>query len=397
MDTWCLDVTNLRGRDGRLIELWTDIKCENPAAPPGRPLRRLIAGTPMLRQVAGNGWRGVKRLVEGTRRAEVEFWVDSMVRHTTPSEWRMLTQLYDDTTPLPPNAHVDLSTNSPRLNELRNAYANFESPVSNSPIGIPAVLRSQLDLEHFRGETPYVQQYREWPRSTVLKYFIYAEYLHRRGGGELLEQLREDGAFGCWTFEYAGYPRMSRDVLDSVNEILFLDRALGIRSWAGLRVIDIGTGYGRLAHRMTQVAPDLDRYWCVDAIPEWTFISEYYLQYRRCIPPARVVPLHELDDALRSGGFDLALNIRSFSESSYNALEWWFDRLQRLQVSNLLMVPNDPDELLTSESDGSRRDFRPLVEAAGYSLTIREPLFDEGAVRELLGVPQQFWLFQRCS
>jgi SAM-dependent methyltransferase len=258
------------------------------------------------------------------------------------------------------------------------------------------LLDAQLDLRYFRGETPYVWHYREWPRAMVLKYFVFLQYVRARDTHDLLERLDEDGAFGCWTFDYPGHRPVSRDLLDSVNELSFLDRHLGILDRPGLRVLDIGAGYGRTAHRLTQAAADVADYCCVDAVPESTFISEYYLRYRGCVPPARVVPLHELDGALQTGEFDLALNIHSFSECTYDAIAWWVRHLERLDVPNLLIVPNDRDELLAFEPDGSRRDFRPLLDAAGYELAVSEPVIDDPAVRDLVQVHDSFMLFRRA-
>ena len=124
-------------------------------------------------------------------------------------------------------------------------------------------------------------------------------------------------------------------------------------------------------------------------------MSEYYLRHRGCVPPARVVPLHEIERVGQPGDFDLAVNIHSFSECTYEAVSWWFDWLEGLRIPNLLIVPNDHDELLAYERDHSRRDFRPLVEKAGYHLAVQEPVFDDPAVRDLLRVHDQFMLFQR--
>jgi SAM-dependent methyltransferase len=229
----------------------------------------------------------------------------------------------------------------------------------------------------------------------VLKYFVFMQYVRGRDSRGLLERLSEDGAFGCWSFEFPGYPKVSRDLLDSVNELLFLDRHLGILDQSHLRVLDIGAGYGRTAHRMVEAAEDVADYCCVDAIPESTFLCQYYLQFRGCAPPARVVPLHEVDAALAPHQFDLAVNIHSFSECTHEAVSWWVNCLDRLAVPNLLVVPNDEDELLAFEPDGSRRDFRPVIEASGYELTVLEPVLDDPAVRELVRVHDRFFLFRR--
>jgi FkbM family methyltransferase len=393
MDTWCLSLDEPAPRERRLVELWHWTKRENQDAA-GPSLRRLLAGRPALRRLGRKAWHALKRRAEGTQRAEVEYWVDFMLEQTSPAEWRMLTDPYDTTAPLPPGAETDLAADSPRLADLRRRYAASGLPITVPSVWNDDLLASQLDLVHFRGESPFVWHYREWPRAMALKYFVFAQYVHSHDDRGLLDRLGEDGAFGCWTFSYPGFPTVSRDLLDSANELLFLDRHLGILDEPGLRVLDIGAGYGRTAYRMSQAASVAD-YCCVDAVPESTFVCEYYLRHRGCAPPARVVALDELDRALEPGGFDLALNIHSFSECTFEAVEWWFDRLATLRVPNLLVVPNDRDELLAFERDGSRRDFRPVVEAAGYELTACEPVVDDPAVQELLRLHDRFLLFQR--
>jgi len=307
----------------------------------------------------------------------------------------MLTERYDSSTPLPTDAATTLALDNPRLTALRDSYRQVGLPVTVPSVawGKP-LLADELDLRYFRGESPFVWNYREWPRAMLLKYFIFAEYVRRRDSVGLLERLGEDGAFGCWTFAYAGLPRVSRDLLDSVNELLFLDRQLGMLGRQRLRILDIGAGYGRTAHRMIQAA-DVADYCCVDAIPESTFLCEYYLRHRGCIPPARVVLLPDLDREVARGGFDLAINIHSFSECTYAAVSWWLRWIESLDIPHLLIVPNDRDQLLAFEPDGRRRDFRPLVEAAGYDLDASEPVFTDPAVQELMRVPDHFLLFRR--
>jgi hypothetical protein len=335
-------------------------------------------------------------MVEGRERSEAGAWLDEVGHHLTPRERQMMSCRYDASMPLPAGAEARLAPSHPRLAALRDAYQRTDLPVTVPSIWNDQLLTRELDLRYFRGESPFVFNYREWPRAMTLKYFVFLEYVRGKDSAGLLERLGEDGAFGCWTFEYPGYPRVSRDLLDSVNEILFLDRHLGLLDGEALRVLDIGAGYGRLAHRMVQAA-DVGDYCCVDAVPESTFLCEYYLEHRGCVPPARVVPLPAIGEEITPGSFDLAVNIHSFTECTHAAVAWWLDWLQRLRVPNLLIVPNDGPDLLSLESDRTRRDFAPLVEAAGYELAASEPVFDDPAVRELLRVPNQFLLFNRTE
>lgn len=312
----------------------------------------------------------------------------------TAADRRYLTSLYDDSLPLPAEAEAELRPDNPRLEELRDAYAVLDLPVLAPSRWERKAVESFLDLRYFRGETLVTWHYRELPRITALKYFVFAQYVRDRDTMGLMERLEEDGAFGCWTFSYPGYGTFSRDLLESANEIEFLERELRLSQADGLAVLDIGAGYGRLAHRLAAAYPRLSDYCCIDVIPELTFLSDYYLRYRGCSPPARVARLDQVDDDLAEATFDLAVNIHSFSECPYAAVEWWVAKLKDLAIPHLLVIPNEPDRLLTLEADGSRRDFMPLLTEAGYVLRSCEPVIDDPAIRELLRLEDRFHLFR---
>lgn len=314
----------------------------------------------------------------------------------SPEDRRYLTTWHDESVPLPPGAAETLVPDNPRLRMLRYQYRALDLPVCAPSRWHDEAVQSFLDLRYFRGETLITWHMRELPRITALKYFVYLRYVSDRDTLGLLDRLDEDGAFGCWTYDYPGYGRFSRDLLDSVNEISFLARELGHAGLDHFSVLDIGAGYGRLAHRMSGAFPKLSDYCCVDAVAESTFLSEYYLRHRGCVPPTRVVALPEVQ-SLRPGSFDLAINIHSFSECTYAAVRWWVGQLVRLQVPRLLVIPNEPAELLTLEPDGSKRDFAPLLQDAGYGLIRREPVIADPAIRELLRMKDHFYLYGRVD
>lgn len=310
----------------------------------------------------------------------------------TDEERQYLTTGYDARTPIAPDAAAYLSSQNPRLLDLRRAYAELGVAAVQHHYWNPEAVASGVDLRYFRGDNLYVWHYPEHPRAMELKLFVYLKYLEDRGGRELLERLDEDGAFGCWTAEIPGYGKVSRDLLDSVNEILFLDRELRLLTTPGLRVLDIGAGYGRLGHRMTAAAPGLADYCCVDAIPESTFLSEFYLDYRGCSPPTRVVRLDEVA-GLEAGAFDLAVNVHSFSECTIDAISWWVEQLRRLQVPRLFVVPNEPEGILSRERDGSYHSALPVLAAAGYRPVAKERAISDRAVRDLVMIVDNFYLF----
>ena len=315
------------------------------------------------------------------------------VSRVPEEERRFLTALIDDRVPLPPSAR-DLRADAPRLAELRAAYAEADPAVRVHSRWTDDVITPWLDFAYFRGDNAYVWQYRESRRVSELKYLVYLQDLLGRDRPGLLDRLHEDGAFGCWTFEFDGLPRCSRDLLDSVNELLFLDDALGVLGGTCPRVLDIGAGYGRLAHRYVTAVVDTADYCCTDAIPESTYLCEYYLQHRQVVPPARVAPLPDVG-ALAPGSFDLAVNVHSWSECTLDAITWWVEQLTRLEVPHLFVVPNEAEGFLSQEVDGRRLPFLPALEAGGYRLVRDEPAFSP-AVRAALGMHDRHCLFERA-
>lgn len=329
-----------------------------------------------------------RRYINATRRAH-------RVLRPSAEERRYLTATYDHRVPLPEGAKDVLVPENPRLRELCERYSKLEVPATRhvhwSRYATDLI---RENLQYFRGDSPYIYHYREAQRVTWLKYFIFFKHIQDRDPHGLLDILEEDGAFGCWHFTYPDCPIVSRDMLDSVNEIYFLDRHLGLFSRSDLRVLDIGAGYGRLAHRMLVALPQLSDYCCVDAIPESTFLCEYYLAYRGLHSRGRSVPLDEIDEDLKPGEFDLAVNIHSFSECTLEAVAWWVEQLTRLKVPQLLVVPNDPAVLRTKEQGGKSYEFQPVLESAGYRLTVCEPVFADLAVQDVLGFRDRFYLFE---
>jgi hypothetical protein len=297
--------------------------------------------------------------------------------------------------PLPPGAEEELRSDHPRLRELRERYARVEGPLARRTQWSDDI-REELDLTQFRGDNLYVWQLRNVGEDPRLKYHLLLRDVASRDRHELLGRLKEDGLFGCWTFEYPGFPVVSRDLLDSVNELSFLDRHLQLLDH-GLTVLDIGAGYGRLAHRALAASPGLERYLCVDAIPESTFLCDYYLRFRGCTDRAEVIPLDRVDDELGRRSIDVAVNVHSFSEMSLEAVDAWVSRLAALDVPWLFVVPNDADRLLTRESDWTRRDFGPVLAAHGYEPVAVEPVVGDPAFRELTGITDHFFLLRRRS
>lgn len=300
---------------------------------------------------------------------------------------------FETSQPLPPGAEERLRADHPRLKELRKRYGDSPLPMALHSMWNADYLGSELDLRWFRGDNPYVWQFRNIGSDASRKYYLYLRDIAMRDGKGLLKKLDEDGLFGCWTFDYPGWPKVSRDLLDAINELYFLDRHLNLLSHPDWTVLDIGAGYGRLAHRATAAVPGL-KWLCADAVPESSFLCEFYLDFRKA-GTAKVVPLDELATELPKHRVDLAVNVHSFSEMNENAVRGWLTLLQEHRVPWLFIVPNDADHLLTMEHDKTRKPFDGLLAAAGYEQVACEPVFADAAMQEFMGVTDHFLLFRR--
>ena len=287
-----------------------------------------------------------------------------------------------------------LRRGNPRLLELRALFAGLDPALKTPPLWTEEYA-SQTDLTSFRGHSAWVWQQGN-PGLHERAYLLAAYYVlaHDRLG--LMEKLTEDGTFGAIAYEIAGR-QISRDLLDSILEIDFLDRHLSIASRPPLSVLDIGAGYGRLAHRMLAAIPSLGNYLCADAIPESSFVCEYYLRFRGLEGRFKIVPATEIDAALDLEHVDLAINIHSFSECSLDAVEWWMGRLAARAVKHFMMVPNacGHDGDLLRNNAGA--DMLPLIERSGYRLVAKEPKYSDPKVQKLALNPTWFWLFERSD
>ncbi|WP_328475553.1 putative sugar O-methyltransferase [Actinoplanes sp. NBC_00393] len=304
---------------------------------------------------------------------------------------------YDDSRPLPAGLAEVLDDRNPGLVELRERYRRLDSPFQPGSFWRRSRRLRDLDLGYFRGDNAYVWQLRQLGDQARLKFFLFARYISALDTHKLLERTGEDGAFGCWTFDFHNLPTSSRDLLDSINEIYFLDRHWDLLSRVDFTVVDIGAGYGRLAHRMVEAVPGLKRYLCADAIPESTFLSEHYLRYRKVDHKTAVLRLDEVTDRLGAERPDLAVNIHSFSEMPIAAIEAWVALLARSGVPALMIVPNEGDKLLSLEDDYLRFDYTPVLERHGYVEAAREPTIADPDVRELAGIGDWFMLFRRAA
>jgi len=235
--------------------------------------------------------------------------------------------------------------------------------------------------EHIKGIAP--ERFRAENGYLGLVGYPYAEMVrHVEASPQcswLYAHADEDGAFGCPT-EVVDGKVVSRDLLDSIIEVEWLARHWALGPTFGATVLDIGAGYGRLAHRMATMAPTAKVY-CTDTVPESREYCARYLAHRGIEP--RVYAPGELD---RLPPIDLAVNIHCWPECPRPEIHWWLDWLRDHAVPRIFCMPNGhTGELLQCLYD--EQSFQPDIEARGYRLA-----------HHWVGPacwPRGFWLFER--
>jgi putative sugar O-methyltransferase len=250
--------------------------------------------------------------------------------------------------------------------------------------------RGRIDLANFRREGDYLSQL-EYGMSEQ-KYWATFGYVAARDDQGFLSLFAEDDLFGVIHFPIGGRT-ITRDLLDSILEINFLSSHLGLAPGDRLRLMDIGAGYGRFAHRFTAAFPQSYVY-CLDAVPESTFLCDYYIQFRGFSASAEAVPLNRVAEV--RGPIDVAVNIHSWSECTLSAVNFWLDRIVAMRARYLFVVPHTP-EFFTREKDGSKLCFLPAIEAHGYKLAQVRPKFDSPLMRDVGVYAVTYYLFERVK
>jgi hypothetical protein len=208
----------------------------------------------------------------------------------------------------------------------------------------------KIDPDKFRAHEQYLGGSENWAEQI--------EFIERTGATEWLDIMGEDGSFGVHCGEIGGRV-VSRDLLDSVIELSFLRNTLPRDAWLG-PWLDIGAGYGRIAHRRSQLhsACVTD---CTDEIPISREVCARYLEARGVL--AKVIEPRGLGVGGRA--YELAINVHSWPECTHAQIIAWLDRLVGLGVPYLFVIPHLDREMLCVDSG---RSFRPDIEGRGWRL-----------------------------
>lgn len=293
---------------------------------------------------------------------------------------------------LPKEAEDYLHPDNYRLKKLMKEYSRFDPAVTDPLIWVTDHVKPD-DIKYFRGDNAYVWQLRGGLISEI-NYILTAYYVKTIDNLGLLNILKEDDNFGIYTFSFDDNKLISRDLLDSIVEIYFLERQLNISTFSKLNILDIGAGYGRLAHRFVEALPNLSNYICVDAIPVSTFICEYYLSFRKVNDKAKAVPIYEIEDILSNQPIDIAVNIHSFPECKISSIEWWLSLLVKYKIKYLMIVPNYLEHGRKQLLTNSGEDFLPIIKNKGYKLIAKEPKYRDRRIQKYGIYPSYHYLFE---
>ena len=292
---------------------------------------------------------------------------------------------------LPEGAINYLQTGNPKLQDLQTQYINFDKQVTTPLVWTDARVRPE-DILYFRGDNAYVYQLRG-PNMNIMAYALTTMYVKSIDSLGLMAVLNEDNYFGNYTFTIDN-KCVSRDLLDSIMEIYFLEKHLNLSRSNDMTVLDIGAGYGRLAHRMVTALPNIQRYLCTDAVAISSFISDYYLRFRGTTDKTQIVALHDIESTLRQQSVKLAINIHSFSECTISAINWWLALLQKNAVKYLMIVPNSGNhggqQMLTQDG----QNFGKVIEMHGYKLIAKEPKYSDPLIQKFAINPTYYYLFE---
>jgi len=213
---------------------------------------------------------------------------------------------------------------------------------------------SGMGLGNFRAQNNFLGDREPHTENAIF------QYVKSIGRLDWLNICQEDGAFGVKTQNCENY-KVSRDLVDSVIEIDWLNKTLPADQWN--TILDIGAGYGRLAHRLHQLFPEKKVY-CTDMVDISLQACKTYLEYRK-VPS----PIFHAKDLPNDVQFDLAMNIHSFPECKREEIIWWLDWVANHNVKYLFIIPHmieDTNREMLCLYD--MKSFKPDILERGYQV-----------------------------
>jgi hypothetical protein len=243
---------------------------------------------------------------------------------------------------------------------------------------------NNFDVMKFRGDNVYVWQTRVFQEIHFFVSYLFALKMDKLG---LHNTLIETGSYGVETFNFDG-KLVSRDLIDSIIEINYLDKKLQFSKSSNFHILDIGAGYGRFAKRIQEGFSDIEVS-CIDAIPLSTCLSKVYLENEIATGKVTVHQLNTLN-VIKEGDINLAVNIHSFSEMSLPSVVSWVNFLVEKKIENIFIVPNGSGLAL---NDGT--DFGGIFLEAGYRIASVDDKFGDPNFSRFGIYPSKYYLLHQ--
>ena len=297
---------------------------------------------------------------------------------------------YNLETKIPKDAKDYLYPTNPKLIQLRKDYQKFLGNNFKKGLWTENYL-GEKDLIYFKGDNPYVYQRRGNQQSQLAYLLTYFWLKSKHGKG--LSSFNEEESFGVFKYTIDN-KIISRDLLDSFNEILFLEEHFFYNYDTKVNILEIGAGYGRLAKWLTKNTNYIEHYYCIDAIPESTFISDYYLKHYNKIKEVTVVPIHQRKIFLENQNISLAVNIHSFSEMAIDFIKFWMEEVISLRIPYLFIVPNAGHLYRGDLISFDNKNFKNIIESNGYELVIKRDKYLEPNIQKYGLNPTMYYLYK---
>ena len=298
---------------------------------------------------------------------------------------------YNLPTKIPKDAKEYLHPKNPRLEQLRNDYQKFLAKNFKKGLWTENYLKNE-DLLFFRGDNPYVYQKRG-NQLSIFAYLITYYWFKSNNKTDDLSLFNEEKSFGVYNY-VIDKKNITRDLLDSFNEIAFLKENVFKNYENKVKVLEIGAGYGRLAKWLTKNTELVEHYYCIDGIPESTFISEYFLKKYHKINEVTIVPIDQKEFLIENVKISLAINIHSFSEMTFDFVKFWIEEVNRIKVPYIFIVPNAGHKHKGDLISFDKINFKTLLESNGYELVLKREKYLDPYIQKYGLNPTMYYLFQ---
>ncbi len=121
----------------------------------------------------------------------------------------------------------------------------------------------------------------------------------------------------------------------------------------------------------------------------------YYLKEYHKINQVSVVPINQVNNLMKNQNISLAINIHSFSEMTIDFVKFWIDKINKMKIQYLFIVPNSGEEYKGDLISFDKIDFKPLIESYGYNLIVKRDKYLNPHIQKYGLNPTMYYLFNK--